>query len=60
MSLIICIDIIKVTKRVRMKTSLIAQLLSTFAYVMLTNNSLAKASVMAGIRVNMKRNSKVI
>lgn len=60
MSLIIRIDIIKVTKRVRMKASLIAQLLSTFAYVMLTNNSLAKASVMAGIRVNMKRNSKVI
>ena len=43
-----------------MKTSLIAQLLSTFAYVMLINNSLAKASLMAGIRVNMKRNFKVI
>lgn len=43
-----------------MKTSLIAQLLSTFAYVMLINNLLAKASFMAGIRVNMKRNSKVI
>lgn len=43
-----------------MKTSLIAQLLSTFAYVMLIDNSLAKASFMAGIRVNMKRNFEVI
>lgn len=30
-----------------MKTSLIAQLLSTFAYVMLINNLLAKARLMA-------------